>query len=85
MPLTKELKMALSKKDKKAVSQALNGFVGYYTQYIDLLQRGYNDPERANWREKFGEDKTEWVHAQALQFKKELAEHGIETDYLQAY
>ena len=77
--------MALSKKDKAAVSQAFTAFVCYYTQYVELLNRGYNDPERADWRAKFGEDKTDWVHAQAWQFKKELAEHGIETNLLKAY
>jgi hypothetical protein len=85
MPLTKENQMALSKKDKKAVSLALNGFICYYTQYLELLAKGYKDPERADWRAKFGEDKTDWVYNQALQFKKELAEHGIETNYMQAY
>jgi hypothetical protein len=77
--------MALSKKDKVAVSQALNGFVAYYTQYLDLLNKGYKHPERADWREKFGEDKTEWVREQAVKCQKELAEHGIETNYLKAY
>ena len=77
--------MALSKADKIRVSRAFTGFVCYYAQYIELLDRGYDDPERADWRAKFDEDKTDWVHEQCLRFKKELAEHGIETNLLKAY
>ncbi len=77
--------MPLSKKDKQAVSEAVDGLMDFYMAYCRMVQLGHDHPENVKWREQFGEHYQDWLAQKVREYKAKLEEHGIELAHIQAY